>query len=178
MKKYDFGGWATKYNIPCSDGRTIMNNAFKHCDEHKVPLVWNHNYSGPESVIGNAILKHADAGVYAYCEFNDTDTAKTAKNLVVHGDITSLSIYANKLQQKGPNVMHGEIKEVSLVLAGANPGACIQEVLVHGDIDETAALIYNDEDSLELSHSSQNDDEKEEKNNDPSFSHTSSKRMA
>ena len=143
--KYDFGGWATKYNVACSDGRTILTNAFQHCDDQQVPLVWNHNYSGPESIIGKAILKHAEAGVYAYCEFNDTDTAKTAKNLVKHGDITALSIYANKLQQQGGRVLHGDIKEVSLVLAGANPGASIQEVLIHGDVDESAATIYNDE---------------------------------
>ena len=150
--KYDFGGWATKYNVACSDGRTILTNAFQHCDDQQVPLVWNHNYSGPDSIIGKAILKHADVGVYAYCEFNDTDTAKTAKNLVKHGDITALSIYANKLQQQGGRVIHGDIKEVSLVLAGANPGASIQEVLIHGDIDETSATIYNDEEGLELYH--------------------------
>ena len=150
--KYDFGGWATKYNVACSDGRTILTNAFQHCDDQQVPLVWNHNYSGPESIIGKAILKHADVGVYAYCEFNDTETAQTAKNLVKHGDITSLSIYANKLQQQGGRVIHGDIKEVSLVLAGANPGASIQEVLIHGDVDETSATIYNDETELELYH--------------------------
>ena len=150
--KYDFGGWATKYNVACSDGRTISTNAFLHCDGQQIPLVWNHNYNGPESVIGKAILKHADVGVYAYCEFNDNETAQTAKNLVKHGDITALSIYANKLQQQGGRVLHGDIKEVSLVLAGANPGASIQEVLIHGDIDETAATIYNDETELELYH--------------------------
>ncbi len=158
MNKYDFGGWATKYNIKCSDGRTINNNAFKHCDEQQVPLVWNHNYAGPESIIGKATLKHADEGVYAYCEFNDNETAVTAKNLVVHGDITSLSIYANKLKQQGGNVLHGDIKEVSLVLAGANPGASIQEVLVHGDLDDESAVIYNDEENLELTHKDQNED--------------------
>lgn len=162
MNKYDFGGWATKYNIACSDGRTISHNAFKHCDEQQVPLVWNHNYTGPESIIGKAVLKHASEGVYAYCEFNDSDTANTAKNLVVHGDITALSIYANKLQQQGGHVLHGDIKEVSLVLAGANPGASIQEVLVHGDVDSTAATIYTDDYGIELYHSNQNDDDYEE----------------
>lgn len=157
VNNYDFGGWATKYNIPCSDGRTIISNAFKHCDDQQVPLVWNHNYSGPDSVIGKAVLKHTDDGVYAYCEFNENETAQTAKNLVVHGDITALSIYANRLKQEGGRVLHGEIREVSLVLAGANPGASIQEVLVHGDVDETAALIYND-DPLELFHSDQNEE--------------------
>ena len=157
MNKYDFGGWATKYNIACSDGRTILSDAFKHCHDCQVPLVWNHNYSGPESIIGKATLKHADIGVYAYCEFNDNETAKTAKNLVIHGDITALSIYANKLKQEGGRVLHGDIKEVSLVLAGANPGASIQEVLVHGEIEEGAAMIYNDSEELELAHADQNE---------------------
>ena len=151
--KYDFGGWATKYNIACSDGRTILNDAFKHCDGMQIPLVWNHNYSGPDSIIGKATLKHADVGVYAYCEFNENETAKTAKNLVVHGDITALSIYANKLKQDGGKVLKGDIKEVSLVLAGANPGASIQEVLAHGENEEGGALIYNDEEELEIVHS-------------------------
>lgn len=165
MNNYDFGGWATVYNVGCSDGRTISKNAFKHCDECQVPLVWNHNYEGPDSIIGKATLKHADNGVYAYCEFNENDTARTAKNLVKHGDITSLSIYANKLQQQGCYVLHGDIKEVSLVLAGANPGASIQEVLVHGDFDETSAVIYNDE-TIELTHSDQNEVTEELKSKD------------
>ena len=151
--KYDFGGWATKYNIACSDGRTILNDAFKHCDGMQIPLVWNHNYSGPDSIIGKATLKHADVGVYAYCEFNENETAKTAKNLVIHGDITALSIYANKLKQEGGRVLKGDIKEVSLVLAGANPGASIQEVLAHGENEESGAMIYNDEEELEIVHS-------------------------
>lgn len=151
--KYDFGGWATKYNIACSDGRTILNDAFKHCDGIQIPLVWNHNYSGPDSIIGKATLKHADVGVYAYCEFNENETAKTAKNLVIHGDITALSIYANKLKQDGGRVLKGDIKEVSLVLAGANPGASIQEVLAHGENEEGGAMIYNDEEELEIAHS-------------------------
>ena len=151
--KYDFGGWATKYNIACSDGRIILNNAFKHCDGMQIPLVWNHNYSGPDSIIGKATLKHTDVGVYAYCEFNENETAKTAKNLVVHGDITALSIYANKLKQDGGKVLKGDIKEVSLVLAGANPGASIQEVLAHGENEDGGAMIYNDEEELEIVHS-------------------------
>ena len=172
MIKYDFGGWATKYNIACSDGRTILNDAFKHCHDCQVPLVWNHNYSGPESIIGKATLKHADVGVYAYCEFNDNDTAKTARNLVIHGDITALSIYANKLKQEGGRVLHGDIKEVSLVLAGANPGASIQEVLIHGELEEGSAMIYNDSEELEIrktddvseeiQHADQNEENKEE----------------
>lgn len=151
--KYDFGGWATKYNVACSDGRTILNDAFKHCDGMQIPLVWNHNYSGPDSIIGKATLKHADVGVYAYCEFNENETAKTAKNLVIHGDITALSIYANKLKQEGGRVLKGDIKEVSLVLAGANPGASIQEVLAHGENEESGAMIYNDEEELVIAHS-------------------------
>ena len=151
--KYDFGGWATKYNIACSDGRIILNDAFKHCDGMQIPLVWNHNYSGPDSIIGKATLKHTDVGVYAYCEFNENETAKTAKNLVVHGDITALSIYANKLKQDGVKVLKGDIKEVSLVLAGANPGASIQEVLAHGENEDGGAMIYNDDEELEIVHS-------------------------
>ena len=151
--KYDFGGWATKYNIACSDGRIILNDAFKHCDGMQIPLVWNHNYSGPDSIIGKATLKHTDVGVYAYCEFNENETAKTAKNLVVHGDITALSIYANKLKQDGGKVLKGDIKEVSLVLAGANPGASIQEVLAHGENEDGGAMIYNDNEELEIIHS-------------------------
>lgn len=164
MSNYHFGGWATKYNVACSDGRTISNGAFAHCDDVIVPLVWNHTYTGPDSVIGKVTLKHRDEGVYAYGEFNGSDTANTAKNLVLHGDITSLSIYANKLQQRGAYVLHGDIKEVSLVLAGANPGASIQEVLVHGDLDDTQATIYNDPDGLEIFHSdnSQNDENSSE----------------
>ncbi len=158
-KTYDFAGWATKYNMKCSDGRTISTGAFAHCDGTTIPLVWNHTYDSPENIIGKANLIHKDDGVYAQCEFNDTATARTAKALVKHGDITSLSIYANKLQQNGPIVLHGNIKEVSLVLAGANPGASIQEVLIHGEEVSTAATIYNDDEELELFH---DDEEKEE----------------
>ena len=150
--KYDFAGWATKYGVGCSDGRTILKGAFAHCDEIVVPLVWNHTYDKPENVIGNAKLINSDEGVYTYCSFNDTSTAETAKSLVKHGDITSLSIYANHLKQAGNIVMHGDIKEVSLVLAGANPGASIQEVLIHGEISEGEATIYNEPEGLELWH--------------------------
>lgn len=170
MHDYDFGGWATSYNQQCSDGRVILPGAFKHQDGGVYPLVWNHNYDSPDSIIGKAYLKHTDKGVYAYGKFNDTDTAQTAKTLVSHGDITSLSIYANKLKQQGNMVVHGEIKEVSLVLAGANPGASIQEVIKHGEINNEEAILYNDEDELEifdnehLSHSEE--DEKEEPKTD------------
>lgn len=160
--KYDFAGWATKYGIGCSDGRTILKGAFAHCDEIVVPLVWNHTYDKPENVIGNAKLINSDEGVYTYCSFNDTSTAETAKSLVKHGDITSLSIYANHLKQAGNMVMHGDIKEVSLVLAGANPGASIQEVLVHGEISEGEATIYNDPEGLELWHEDVDEELEEE----------------
>ena len=160
--KYDFAGWATKYGIGCSDGRTILKGAFAHCDEIVVPLVWNHTYDKPENVIGNAKLVNSDEGVYTYCSFNDTSTAETAKSLVKHGDITSLSIYANHLKQAGNIVMHGDIKEVSLVLAGANPGASIQEVLVHGEISEGEATIYNDPEGLELWHEDVDEELEEE----------------
>ena len=164
--KYDFAGWATKYNIGCSDGRTILKGAFAHCDEIVVPLVWNHTYDNPENVIGNAKLVNSDEGVYTYCSFNDTSTAETAKSLVKHGDITSLSIYANHLKQAGNIVMHGDIKEVSLVLAGANPGASIQEVLVHGEISEGEATIYNDPEGLELWHEDVDEELEEELEDD------------
>ena len=158
-RKYDFAGWATKYNVRCSDGKIIRHNAFKHLDNAVVPLVWNHEHDAPENIIGNAVLQHREEGVYAYCNFNENDTGQIAKNLVVHGDITSLSIYANKLTKHGSNIMHGQIRELSLVLAGANPGASIQEVLAHSDNGEIEATIYNDE-TIELYHSEDaNDDD-------------------
>lgn len=131
MENYDFSGWATKNNLQCSDGRIIRKDAFKHHDGQTVPLVWNHDHKDPYRVLGHALLKNCDDGVMAYCKFNDTDLAKTAKIYVEHGDVTQLSIYANQLKQQGPNVMHGMIREVSLVLAGANPGAVIQNILKH-----------------------------------------------
>ena len=175
--KYDFAGWATKYNIGCSDGRTILKGAFAHCDEIVVPLVWNHTYDQPENIIGNAKLVNSDEGVYTYCSFNDTSTAETAKSLVKHGDITSLSIYANHLKQAGNIVMHGDIKEVSLVLAGANPGASIQEVLVHGEISEGEATIYNDPEGLELWHEDV-DEELEEESEDIKYEDDSNETIA
>ena len=113
MDTYDFSGWATKNDIQCSDGRIIRKDAFKNNDGQKVPLVWNHQHTGPDYVLGHALLENRDEGVYAYCSFNDTDMAKTAKLSVQHGDIDALSIYANQLKQQGPNVMHGNIREVS-----------------------------------------------------------------
>ena len=145
-EKFDFCGWATKNNLKCSDGRIIRKDAFKHCDGKSVPLVWNHDHTDPYRVVGHAILENRDEGVYTYGVFNDTDLGKTAKIYVQHGDINQLSIYANQLQQQGPNVMHGNIREVSLVLAGANPGACIESVMVHGEESDEEAVIYTGED--------------------------------
>ena len=143
MDNYDFSGWATRNDLKCSDGRIIRKDAFKHNDGMTVPLVWNHDHSDPTRVIGHALLENRDEGVYAYGSFNSTDLGQRAKIYVEHGDITAMSIYANQLQQQGPNVMHGSIREVSLVLAGANPGAYIENVIKHGDEpDSEEARIY------------------------------------
>lgn len=153
---YDFCGWATKNNLKCSDGRIIRPGAFAVNDGKKVPVVWNHQHNDVEDVLGHAILENREEGVYAYCSLNDTSKGRYAKECVKHGDVTSLSIWANNLQQNGPDVTHGVIREVSLVLAGANPGAFIESVMAHGmpmeDYDEEG-LFYTGED-LELSHSS------------------------
>lgn len=154
--KFDFSGWATRNDLKCSDGRIIRKDAFKHCDGMRVPLVYNHDHNDPTRVIGHALLENRDEGVYAYGSFNDTELGKTTKLMVQHGDITQLSIYANQLQQQGPNVLHGAIREVSLVLAGANPGAYIETVMAHsadGYVElEDEAYIYTGED-FELHHS-------------------------
>ena len=144
MKKYDFCGWATRNNRRCSDGRTIIRDAFKDNDGQTVPLVWNHQHNDPYNVLGHALLENRDDGVYAYCEFNDTEQGQNAKMLVNHGDIVSLSIYANQLRQNGGNVLHGMIREVSLVLAGANPGAYIENIISHGEESDEEAIIFND----------------------------------
>ena len=148
-KTYDFCGCATKSNVLCSDGLTIAKDAFKHCDGMKVPLVWNHRHNDPSNVLGNAILKHKDGDIYAYCSFNDTVDGQKAKKLVLHGDITSLSICANNLKKQAKTLTHGNIVEVSLVIAPANPGAMIDHVIYHADgstsIDENSAIIYNGE---------------------------------
>lgn len=168
-RNYDFGGWATRNNIECSDGRTIMKDAFKQNDGQKVPLVWNHQHNDPNEVLGHALLENRDEGVYAYCKFNDTESGQTAKALVQNGDVDKLSIYANKLKSQMNKVVHGCIREVSLVLAGANPGAYIDSVVMHGeDADaEEEAVIYTDEhidtDNLEHSDDSENNGEKEDK---------------
>lgn len=157
--EYDFSGWATRNNIKCSDGRTILKDAFKHNDGTTVPVVWNHQHNSPDEVLGHAMLENRDEGVYAYCSFNDTEAGKTAKLLVQHGDINALSIYANQLKEKMGHVMHGNIREVSLVLAGANPGAYIDAVIAHSDSDEWEASIYTGEEITvadKLMHSDEN----------------------
>ena len=138
-KAYDFSGWATKANVRCSDGRTILNNAFKDCDGKTVPLVWNHQHDDPNNILGHALLRNRGDGVYAYGYFNSSESGQAAKILVEHGDISSMSILANHLTQQGTNVVHGIIREVSLVLAGANPKACIDDVVAHGDIVDIMA---------------------------------------
>ena len=153
--KYDFSGWATKNDLMCSDGRIIRRDAFKDNDGQTVPLVWNHDHNDPMNVLGHALLENTDQGVYAYCTFNDTAAGNNARQLVQHGDVTALSIYANKLKQRGSEVIHGAIREVSLVLAGANPGAFIDSVLEHGELADDAGIIYTGE-SINLEHTATN----------------------
>ena len=168
MKKFDFSGWATRANLRCSDGRTIMKDAFKHNDGQVCPLVWNHQHNDPNNILGQALLEHHDEGMYAYCTFNDTESGRTAKQLVEHGDVTALSIFANKLQQQGGNVMHGEIREVSIVLAGANPGAFIDSVIMHGEESEEEAIIYTDEEiSLYHAEEAKKEEPKSESKSEP-----------
>ena len=165
--KYDFAGWATKANMRCSDGLTIMNNAFADNDGETVPLVWNHEHSDSNNVLGHAMLQNRNGGVYAYCTFNKTPNGQNAKEMVKNGDITQLSIYANKLKKRNNCVMHGDIKEVSLVLAGANPGAHIEDVICHGDIMEDQGVIFTGEDfeeyegDINLQHADENQNEEE-----------------
>ena len=154
--KFDFSGWATKNDLTCSDGRTIKHNAFKENDGQRVPLVWQHGHNAVDNVLGHALLENRDEGVYAYCALNDTPAADNAKELVKHGDVKALSIYANRLDQRGADVIHGNIVEVSMVLSGANPGALIDNVaLEHSDgswtESEEEAIIYS---GLTLSHDS------------------------
>ena len=158
--EYDFSGWATRTNLLCSDGRTIRRGAFSGQDGARVPLVWNHNYTSPDNVLGHADLVEREDGMYAYCTFNDSEAADSARTGVQHGDITNLSIYANHLKQMGNDVVGGKIREVSLVLAGANPGAFIDNVsFAHGEDSEEEAIIFTDEE-IALYHS---DDEKKKK---------------
>lgn len=160
--KYDFSGWATRNDLTCSDGRVIKKDAFKHNDGEIVPLVWNHQHNNPDNVLGHAMLENREDGVYAYCEFNDSESGITARKLVEHGDVRSLSIFANQLKESGKNVLHGVIREVSLVLAGANPGAFIESVIAHGADSETGLIIGYDE-NIMLYHSSDKEDEKDKK---------------
>lgn len=153
--KFDFSGWATRANMKCSDGRTILKDAFKHCDGMKVPLVWNHNHNDPLGTLGYAMLHNRDEGVYSEGYFNDSEAGQAAKISVQHGDITALSIYANQLKQQGSNVMHGNIREVSLVYAGANPGAFIDAVIIHGERSEEEAIIFTGE-NISLEHAVDN----------------------
>lgn len=170
MAKYDFSGWATRANMKCSDGRIIADDAFKDDDGRVVPLIWNHRHNDPSEVLGHALLENRGDGVYAYCSFNDTKGGRLGKELVRHGDIASLSICANKLQQIGSLVKHGKIREVSLVLAGANPGASIEDVAIHSDdVEDDSVAIYTGE-PIELYHGEEMEDgtkviseEKEEK---------------
>jgi HK97 family phage prohead protease len=166
MPNWDFAGWATKNDLTCSDGRIIRRNAFKVNDKQKVPLVWNHQHNAVADVLGHAVLENRDEGVYAYCYFNNTQNGQDAKEQVQHGDVTALSIWANNLQQTGPEVLHGVIREVSLVLAGANPGAFIESVVAHGEPMEdyeNEGIFYCDG-NLELSHGDNEDKNKKEDN--------------
>ena len=166
MDKFDFSGYATRNDLLCSDGRTIRKNAFLHNDGKEVPLVWNHQHNDPNNVLGHAILEHRDDGVYAYGKFNDTEAGQTAKNLVLHGDVRSLSIWANQLKQVGKDVIHGNIRELSLVLSGANPGAFIDFVMAHGEGEEESFIAGYDENLMIMCHA----DNSEEKKGEPEVS--------
>lgn len=163
MEDYDFSGWATRNNLRCSDGRTILRDAFKDNDGQRVPLVWNHQHNDSMNVLGHALLENRRDGVYAYCKFNDTESGRNAKLLVEHGDVSALSIYANRLKQQGGNVLHGAIREVSLVLAGANPGAFIDNVMKHGEESDEEAIIYTGE-NLSLCHADTKENEDDNMN--------------
>lgn len=164
MENYDFSGYATRNDLLCGDGRTIRKNAFKDNDGSTVPLVWNHQHNDPDAVLGHALLENRDDGVYAYCKFNDSEAGQSAKELVRHGDVRSLSIWANKLKQIGGDVIHGTIRELSLVLAGANPGAYVDFVMEHGDDGEDGVEVCYDESALVIYHS-------DEKGNTNTISH-------
>lgn len=171
-KTYDFSGWATKNHLKCSDGRTIMKDAFKNNDGKRVPLVWNHQHNDPENVLGHALLENREEGVYAYCTFNDSKSGKNAKQLVEHGDVSALSIYANQLKQQGASVLHGVIRELSLVLAGANPGAFIDNVISHGEESDDSAIIYTGEE-ISICHSETQEKNDDQKKGDDKMAETS-----
>lgn len=166
-KQYDFSGWATRNDLKCADGRTIRKDAFKEQDGQTVPLVWQHMHDSPDNVLGHALLENRDNGVYTYCTFNETAAGQNAKQLVEHKDVTALSIYANRLKQNAGDVLHGVIREVSLVLAGANPGAFIDvPVLEHSDEEPDEAIIYTDEE-ISLSHADAEETKEEVKEEKP-----------
>lgn len=165
-RKFDFCGYATRNDLLCSDGRTIRKDAFKDNDGKTVPLVWNHQHDDPSYVIGHALLENRADGVYAYCSLNNTPKGEDTRELVKHGDVVALSIYANKLKQEGKNVLHGAIREVSVVLAGANPGAYIESVMAHGEDSEEEANIYIGEDNCYFTHSYSEDEEPEQDEED------------
>ena len=166
MPKFDFGGYATKNNLKCADGRTIRKDAFIDCDGLTVPLVWSHKHDNPSRVLGHAVLENREDGVYTYGSFNDTEAGRNAKELVRHGDVKALSIYANQLVQKGGDVIHGMIREVSLCLAGANPGARIEELSFEHSYDEDCddfdALLFNGE-NIVIEHADEEKKEEEKK---------------
>ena len=161
VNNYDFGGWATVANKRCSDGRIIMKDGFIDNDGAQVPLVWNHQHTEVDNVLGHALLENRPEGVYAYCTFNDSESGKMGRELVKHGDVNQLSIYANQLKQQGGNVVHGVIREVSLVLAGANPGAYIDTIMCHSDDSDEAGIIFTGEDIV-LAHSEDKNADKED----------------
>lgn len=163
MVNCNFSGWATRNDLLCGDGRTIRKNAFKDNDGQTVPLIWNHDHTNPDAVLGHALLENREDGVYAYATFNDTEAGLNAKKLVEHGDVRSLSIYANKLKQIGGDVIHGSIRELSLVLAGANPGAYIDFVMAHGEDEGEACYANYDENALVIYHSDDKETKEETK---------------
>ena len=178
MEKYDFSGWATRNNLKCSDGRVIIKDAFKDDNGQTRPLVWNHQHNDPMNVLGHALLENREEGVYAYCKFNDTESGRNAKLLVEHGDVSALSIFANQLKQQGPNVVHGAIREVSLVLAGANPGAFIDSIMKHGESSEEEAIIYTGE-NISLYHAEeQGESETAQTDESASMSHANDDKQA
>lgn len=177
MESYDFSGWATRNNLKCSDGRVIMRDAFKDDNGLTVPLVWNHRHNEPFNVLGHALLENREEGVYAYCKFNDTESGLQAKRLVEHGDVSALSIYANQLKQQGSNVLHGAIREVSLVLAGANPGAFIDSVIKHGESSDEEAIIYTGE-QIELFHSEEDSENESPDDESTEIAHASDEKKS
>lgn len=169
MERCDFSGYATRNDLLCGDGRTIRRNAFQDNDGDIVPLIWNHDHANPDAVLGHALLENRADGVYAYCTFNNTEQGQNAKELVEHGDVRSMSIYANKLKQIGNDVIHGSIKELSLVLAGANPGAYIDFVMAHGEEGEAALIANYDESSFMLYHSDEDEDDEGDEDYDEEY---------